>query len=760
MEFIEGVSLTQWLREAPRTRREILGVFLEAGRGLAAAHREGLAHGDFKPDNVLVDREGRVRVVDFGLASAQETEEGRLVPARVPDDLDLRTSITRTSALTGTPAYLSPEQFRGAHGSAQTDQFSFCVSLYEGEDIEGLRRSIERGVPPEPRSNQQPAWLRRILLRGLSHEPEDRFRDMEALLAALKRDPSRRRRRWAGWTLALIALVAAALVYRWVLVRGLEERQGLCAGAAEELVGVWDGERRAAVEAAFSATELPYAADVWSRVEARLDDRAAAWVAMHTEACQATHLRGEQSPALLDLRMACLRRQLSETRLLVDVLVEADDGVVEKAVEAVTGLDGVDRCRDAEALLSAGERRLSAEDAARVEGIHEHLARARAGILSSQYESSLGAVAVALAEAEGIGDRVLMAEVRQVEADVLEARGDPGAKDSYLDAFFLAESTHDETLAARLSLSLLHLATARLELAEANRWSRHARALIERIDDSNAEMRRSLGAELAAMIGTLHIHEDRLEEAEADYRRAIELFETLATKEEFRRAGLYNNLGNLLVRLGEFERAAVELERSAAIYQELHGPRHPSFAIALNNLGVLAMRRRAWSEALAHFSEAHSVLLAALGPDHPNVGVTEVNLGDVSIRLGRYREATGHFSRADEIFRDSFGPGSPPLAYPLTGLGEAALGEGDPAAARVHLERAMTLREGGTPADLARTRFALAKALVVEERERAIDLARGASDGFASAGPAYAGDRTEVETWLEAHPPEVAGQAR
>ncbi len=770
MEFIEGSSLTQWLHERPRSRHEILGVFQEAGRGLAAAHREGLVHGDFKPDNVLVDLEGRVRVVDFGLASAAETEEGQLNPVQlqVPSDLDLRTSITRTSALTGTPAYLSPEQFAGARGSAKTDQFSFCVSLYEGlygerpflgEDIDAVRAAIERGVPPEPRSRQLPAWLRRVLLRGLSRDPDERFRDMEALLAALKRDPSRRRNVLALWAVVLVALVAAALVYRWVLVRGIEERQGLCTGAAKELVGVWDEERRAAAEAAFSATGLPYADDVWSRVEARLGRHAQAWVEMHTEACEATHLSGEQSPALLDLRMACLQRRLVETRLLVDVLVEADGGVVEKAVEAVAELEGLDACGDTGALLSAGERRVSPAEAALVERIHDRLAQARAGMLISRYDDGLELVEGALADAERLGDRRLMAEARLAQAEILENSGDPSAGGSLVDAFFLAESTDDAEFTARLSLALMHQATVGLELAEAKRWSRHARALIDRIDDSNAVDRRSLELELSAMLGNLRAQEDQLEEAEADYRRALEIFETLPHEDELRLAALHNNLGNVLVRRGEFDRAAEELERSAAIYQELYGPKHPSFAIALNNLGVHAMRRAAWEEARARFGEAHSVLLAALGRDHPNVGVTEVNLGDVALELREPAEASKRFARAGEIFETSFGAESPPLAYPLTGLGEAALAEGEIAAATAYLERALALRDEGDPAELARTRFALGRALVEDARGRAIELATAARDGFAAAGLAYARERGEVESWLEDHPPAVEAEA-
>src|SRR5262249_57011875 len=111
MELVEGVDLRSWLEAQPRRRAEIVDVFREAGRGLASAHAAGLVHRDFKPDNVLVDGEGRARVTDFGLAHRLETK---------PD-----------AEIAGTPAYMAPEQHRGEHVDARTDQFAFCVALYE-----------------------------------------------------------------------------------------------------------------------------------------------------------------------------------------------------------------------------------------------------------------------------------------------------------------------------------------------------------------------------------------------------------------------------------------------------------------------------------------------------------------------------------------------------------------------------------------------------------------------------------------------------
>ncbi len=763
MEFIEGDALRIWLHETTRTTSEILAVFQEAGKGLAAAHREGLVHGDFKPDNVLVDRKGRVRVVDFGLASAHDRDDGE--PTHSPHDLELSTQTTLISRIKGTPAYLAPEQLERVRGSPRTDQFSFCVSLYEGlygqrpfdgTTVAELHQAIQSGVAPEPQARQLPTWLRRILVKGLSCDPAERFQDMDTLLAALARDPSRRRRQLLVGALALALLIVAGLSYRWALLRALHERQGLCAGAADELKGVWDEQRRQQAKRSFLATGLPYAADTWARVVVRLDRHTQAWIEMHTQACQATHLRGEQSPALLDLRMTCLQHRLTETRSLIDLLVNADQGVVENAAQAVAGLADLSPCADAAALLSAGSSPVTEEESTLIQDIRSKLAQARAQELLARFPPAQRLADLALAEAETLADRELIAEARLLQADLLARLGDPHADGAYEDAFFIAESTHADVLPAQISLALMHQATGRLDLAAANRWSRHARALIDRLGDERPVDRRSLESELYAQLGTLHVHENRLAQAEDDYRRSLDLCMSLPVEKDLRLAAIHNNLGNLQVLRGDFSRAAIQLERSAAIYREVLGQHHPSVAISLNNLGELASRRGEWEAARSTYSQALAILTAAVGSDHPNVGVIENNLGNVALELGEFDTATIRFTRAKVIFTASFGAENPALAFPLTGLGETLLAQGHPVKAQELLERALALRDQGSPAELARTRFSLAKALFAtsdpDSQQRAVTLATQAHDGYSATGPAFARELAKTATWLSAHP--------
>ncbi|MCE9571561.1 MAG: serine/threonine protein kinase, partial [Deltaproteobacteria bacterium] len=214
MELIDGESLEVWLRK-PRPADEVLHVFREAGLGLACAHAAGMVHRDFKPHNVLLGRDGRVVVTDFGLArsttdvardagppraTAVSGLEDTLGPAITQGDGSWSSTLTATGALIGTPAYMAPEQFAGGPPDPRTDQFAFCVSLweglagerpYKGDSLAALAKSTAAGPPTgHPR---MPAWLIPVLRRGLAPVATARWPSMPALLAAMRSPHPRRR---------------------------------------------------------------------------------------------------------------------------------------------------------------------------------------------------------------------------------------------------------------------------------------------------------------------------------------------------------------------------------------------------------------------------------------------------------------------------------------------------------------------------------------------------------------------------------------
>ena len=258
MEFIEGETLSAWLAAAPRSWQAIRDVFVAAGQGLAAAHGAGLVHRDFKPQNVMVGRDGSVRVMDFGLASGASGGQTAAGPLLCLDDLD-RAPTSETIALTGsgvllgTPLYMAPEQLEARPTDARTDQFSFCVALYEAlygerpfpsESFSVLFEAVIAGrVRPAPQKARVPAFLRKLLLRGLDPDPAARYASMEILIEALGHNPIRRRR---------ASLIAAAMVgVAFAGVVGMQRLPAAVSGSAAARATSWReaGSRRRPVSA-------------------------------------------------------------------------------------------------------------------------------------------------------------------------------------------------------------------------------------------------------------------------------------------------------------------------------------------------------------------------------------------------------------------------------------------------------------------------------------------------------------------------------
>ncbi|HXK18242.1 MAG TPA: protein kinase [Polyangiaceae bacterium] len=219
MEFIDGHTLSAWLSAQPRSRAEILKVFADAGRGLAAAHEKGLVHRDFKPENVLVARDGRAKVTDFGLARESES----WLAERQVDDQASTELYAPTRGLVGTPAYMAPELFEGGRASPASDQFAFCVALFvalfeqhpfkagEGIALSELMTRVCAGALQKPSlANAGSERLFEVLRRGFAVAPSARFGNLAQLLAALER-ASGKRRGGVFVGLAIVGLLLAAL---------------------------------------------------------------------------------------------------------------------------------------------------------------------------------------------------------------------------------------------------------------------------------------------------------------------------------------------------------------------------------------------------------------------------------------------------------------------------------------------------------------------------------------------------------------------
>ncbi len=652
MEMVHGQTVRQW-QEARPSWRDCVDVYLQAGEGLAAAHAQGLVHRDFKPDNCIVDEQGNVKVLDFGLVrevNAPSTRPVDEVPLTDEDVVGPR-SLTRTGAVLGTLAYMPLEQLEGKPVDARSDQFGFCVSLYEavygerpfaGDSAPRLLVALyEHQIEPAPRGTRVPARLRRALLRGLSRDPSERWPSMEPLLAELSDLVTPRRRVGpALWVGGGLLAVAAGL---WQLGR----TEAPCHGAREQLSGVWDDGRRHEVRTALLATDLPHAADTWQGVEGRLDDYADVWVERHREVCEATSVRQEQSAEVMDLRMACLSTRRLELRETVRVLADANETTVTRAVGMVAGLRGLSACDDVEVLQAQLPPPDDAEVAAEVEAQRESVLRTYSLRNAGEYEVAFAEAQRVVEHAETLGHAPLLAEAWLLRGLVHEGRGEYAEAERDLQQAYLlaAEHGHQEVEVKAVSM---------LTAVVGQRQARHDRGL-------------QWGMTALALARGL---------------RADPMLE----------ANALVDIGAVLDDKGERTEALERYREGLAIEQEVLGARHPAVATLLNNMGAVLFATGQHDESLDHHRRAREIWEDSLGDRHPYVGSSYNNIGEVLHRQGELEDALSHYQRAQTIWEASLGPRHPHVAAALTNVGRVWSERGDLEKARAHHARALTIR--------------------------------------------------------------------
>ncbi|HJL03720.1 MAG TPA: serine/threonine-protein kinase [Polyangiaceae bacterium LLY-WYZ-15_(1-7)] len=701
MELVEGRDLRAWmraLRETARWKRgeatgEILDRFLEAGEGLAVAHEAGLVHRDFKPANVLVDDDGHARVGDFGLARPLEERDAEAMATQLVES-DISLELTRTEDLVGTPGYMAPELLRPQPADALSDQYAFCVSLYEAlygerpihaETFPALALATLQGnVRPPPAEPPVPARLRKILLRGLSVEPEARWPSMRALLEALRRErlrPQRRRRALLG--VGGVALVVGVAFLAGTLAKGASEDP--CAGADAALEGAWGDARRAEVEGAMRAVGVPFAERSVGATVARLDDYAASLGDAYRTACEATHVQHTQSEALLDRRRACLDRRRLALRLLGDELMRADAEVVENAAAAAQSLPSLVACEGAlEAPVPP------AEDAEAVDAARRAIEGARAKRRAGRVDEAVDAAAEAWTDARRIGWAPVVAEAALVRGEALHARGDfEGAEEALREAALGAVRGGDGELLVEAATRLVDVAGVRRSRpAEGRVWGDLAGATLGRLGP-----RPMAEAALASERARLASAEGRRDAALEEARRAVELVERHRGAESLALAGPLAQLGDTLAKMRDFHGAVEPLERLDALLEAELDPSHPdriAAQVRLAGAWVGAGRRE---EARERIDAARARAVEVLPADHPVRARALMKRGDILAMTGHPAEAIPEYEQALEAVRAAYGEEHTEYARGLLNMAgsHARLGQTDEAV-RIWRE-ALALRE-------------------------------------------------------------------
>lgn len=797
MEHIEGKTLKAWMGE-PHAWREALTILKAAGRGLAAAHAAGIIHRDFKPENVLLGNDGRVLVADFGIArahgeAAATSARASAPPASGPSALDA--TLTETGELLGTPGYMAPEQAFDSRDDARSDQFSFAVALYRvlyGQSpfvfssLSSYLTALDSPPRPPPANTRVPAWVHAVIARGLQRDPADRFASMADLLAALDRDPTRRR---LGWALAAVALAMAATgVFGWEHHRRVVREE--CAAGDGLVAETWNPRVRDAVGAAIRAANVPLADDVATRTQRVLDDWATAWTSAYREASEATRIRGVESADTMKIRLACLDRQREDTGALVDRLAHADAAVARHAINAAIQLPKARMCWEPNAAHAAALPEAPGSRA-RVLALQKQIAEAAALSATGDLDGALQVATRGLEEARAIPHRESEAELLLVRATCESDQGDFEATVATREeAFAAALAAGDDSLAALAAAHLpFELANDLARYKEAERWLAIGRGLLEREGQDDRAEGELLESEVVVLMvegysdRTIPLHE-----------RAIAILSKVYGPTDIRVASALTNYASDLDSVGRKEEALAAVQRSIGIQETIYGPRNPGLHVDYNNLGYDYVLLGRYDEARQALQHALS-LLAPLGEMNGNAiviwatmaqldnraGLPDAALADIERAMAivgvtsddgtRYlpclfvergmallakgdaagaRDACGQSLKLEEA-RDLIDPDKMYYDDALTCVGEADLALGKIDDAIAPLERSVTLKKRDFASELPLAEFALARALRAagRDRKRARSLAESALAGLERA-PGVEAETRAAKAWLAA----------
>lgn len=697
MELVDGVDLRGWLQAHEDAHfTEILRLYRQAARGLAAVHEAGLVHRDFKPDNVLVSHDGRVLVTDFGLARGGEW---RPATQHVQSPGSLHEPLTVAGAIVGTPTYMSPAQWKGEACNERDDQFSFCAALYEslfghsafpGDDWRALRDAVLAGDFREPPTTL-PVAIRDAIARGLSSDRGQRHTDMYALIEALQWDPTKRRRwRFRSAIAAVLAATTASL-----LVAGYAAHRQSCAyQASRQLAEAVDLD---AVERAFVSSERPYLVESWQRLRPSLETYQEHWVAAAARVCR-VRSKGSSDVQLATLRQqVCVEKQLQDLSESVKVWAHGDVRALGVAHDRFLELEPPDHCLTNGAFREWGadwmldERRLT-----QVRAALNRIAESNAAQFDERRALTLAEEAVALADASGEPAVIGAAKLELAQAHI-NAR-DPAAAEGVVRE--LREKSSPARLVGRNELVLelvqahLHQYRGRYAEAEAAATRVIERSLIEEpLTAAEAYRVRAAARSADAKLGA----------AVQDGERAVALERKYRGPRHPRVAAALRSLGIAHWKNGDLDAAEAAIREAVSIQRESVGADHPQLVSLENDLAIVKLESDDLEGARRSFEHVLAVRKAQFGDDHPALATSYNNVGVVYLRMGEVDAAMDAFEHSVQLREKYWGESSAKLISPLNNLTDVQVLAGRPEAALVPNARALAIAEASFGSDHVRT---------------------------------------------------------
>jgi eukaryotic-like serine/threonine-protein kinase len=721
-ELVDGTTLSRWLTESARPRREVLRLFIEAGQGLEAAHAAGIVHRDFKPDNVLIGRDGRARVTDFGLARAARPsgDDPRLAAGVLQCG-----TMTRTGALAGTPPYMAPELWQGGRADALSDQFAFTVALHEG--VVGEQPFVGRSLPelaqaicsgaarPLPRGT--PAWLRRLIGRGLKVAPAQRYPSMTELLSELRRD-RRRLLRVGVWASGALGVAAALVLASGVLQPRLSAprlpstpppgarqspARSCSIGGAEQ---AWNEERRSAVAQAF-ARHVPRS--LGQRVSVALQDYARRF-------SRARELVCSRDPPATSSAARCLDRRRQALSGLVAALTPTR-ARLRLARELVDRLAAPETCVRSDGAAPVRPPRGAAGQVALLEG---DLWAARTELQLGETLKAKEELARLLPAAQALGHAPLVAEAQLVDGLVSWARGELSVAERKLTlAAGTARACDEQEVAWEAALALVDVAGAEL-VQPSERWVRQAGELRPRDDPAAAQRLATATARALRASGYLLKAQELLGQQAGgapagqialqvsasttalvleDQPRALKA--ALAAVSAAERAWDPEDPGwaeveqahaRALVAAGQVDKALEHARRAESLAFDAGGLGSEVVARSYDETGAIL-------ESLGRFAAAREKYARALSTrtlvrdDNPAQWRSQLLLGSVLVREGRAREGVQVLARTVGRLSSLYRAHDTALVDPLHRLARAQAAAGQLAASQRSLTRAIAIVE-------------------------------------------------------------------
>jgi tetratricopeptide (TPR) repeat protein len=658
MELVDGMTLRCWL-ETPRSWRDVLDVACAVARALAAAHAVGLIHRDIKPENVLIAADGRTLVSDFGLAKladleadADEPDQGE--PTRDGATVATVGSLTATGAVVGTPRYMAPEQLAGKAADAGSDQFSYCVTMFEalfgarpftGETLDELAQDIQRGPRRAQRVGRVPNGVARCLARGLSADPAARWPSMTALVGALERAARRPRQR--GLAVLLIGVAAVAVAVALVGARRVDPFDAARLAAEQRIARAWNPVRAAVLQARFLATGTPLAAERMAATNRLLDAYRADWTAQRLDAWSATHVRREQTPEILERRIACFDQLADAMDGLVGLFMNPTAHDVEDGPQSVYRLERVSTCGNLDRL---GERPTAPGTP---EGIlaARQLAELQTLLTAGRYAEALQRAGALVEPALRLDDAELRARARFALGRAQQAGGKFVEAEATMQAALQdAAAVRDHHLVAECSLVRWYVTGFELQhLDVADALGPMVRAAVAQAGNDPAQL-----ADLAKKRGLIHVARGNREAASVDFAEARDRHIAVFGADHPLVATDESNLGAMLRELYRDDDAAAHLQRAIIIIQGTLGDHHPVIAQAEHNLASIAEDRQDWSEAERHARAAVAMNVAVRGATHPDVARNRIQLATMLRHERRFADARVELELARAIVERAF----------------------------------------------------------------------------------------------------------